>query len=239
MAALLLKFVAPMQSWGIKSMFTIRDTEKEPTKSGVIGLLAAAFGRKRCDSIEDLAGLRMGVRVDREGTVFKDYQTVQGVLKASISKEQWLKGRDKDRTGGKKDVVSRRYYLSDAAFLVGLEGKRLFLERVYEALLNPRFQLYLGRKGYLPGEPIIFKQEPIVDGSIEEVLPSKPSVLKKGALSKPRYALEVPYSFNPRGRGYIREVWDQPTRPFSERRFSRRYVWTFSMPRGEAIHVSQ
>ncbi len=239
MAVLLLKFIAPMQSWGVKSRFTIRDTEKEPTKSGVIGLLAAALGRRRHEPIEDLARLRVGVRVDREGTIFKDYQTVQGVLKASVSKEQWLKGRQKNRIGGRKDVVSTRYYLSDAAFLVGLEGKRHVLEGVHEALLNPCFQLYLGRKGYLPGEPITFKQEPIVEGSLEDVLPPQQSIVQKDALSNPRYALEVSYSFNPGGVGYVREIWDQPSGTFSERKFSRRYVWSFTLPRGEAIHVSQ
>ena len=239
MAVLLLKFIAPMQSWGVKSRFTIRDTEKEPTKSGVIGLLAAALGRRRHEPIEDLTGLRLGVRVDREGTIFKDYQTTQGVLKASVSREKWLKGRNKGRSGDMKDVVSTRYYLSDAAFLVGLEGERHMLEGIYEALLNPCFHLYLGRKGYLPGEPITFNQEPILKGDLEDVLPSRAPLVKKDELNNPRYALEVSYSFNPGGIGYVREVWDQPSGTFSERKFSRRYVWSFTLPRGEAIYVPQ
>ena len=60
-------FDAPMQSWGTKSQFASRDTAMEPTKSGVVGLLAAALGvpREEDDDIQRLARMRMGVRVDR------------------------------------------------------------------------------------------------------------------------------------------------------------------------------
>lgn len=69
MATLLIRLAAPMQSWGDESKYDIRQTWKEPSKSGVIGLLAAALGLKR-DS-EDIpalsASLRMGVRVEMPG----------------------------------------------------------------------------------------------------------------------------------------------------------------------------
>jgi len=47
----------------------------EPSKSGVVGLLCAALGRPRAADGSDLAALRMGVRVDREGVLKVDYQT--------------------------------------------------------------------------------------------------------------------------------------------------------------------
>ena len=62
---LLLRLAAPMQSWGVASKYTTRDTAMGPSKSGVIGLLAAALGRGRDESIEDLAGLKFGVRADQ------------------------------------------------------------------------------------------------------------------------------------------------------------------------------
>lgn len=49
MATLLLQLVAPMQSWGSRSRFDDRDTEREPTKSGVLGLVASALGRPRAE----------------------------------------------------------------------------------------------------------------------------------------------------------------------------------------------
>jgi len=44
MATLLLRLAAPLQAWGADSKFETRKTAREPTKSGVIGLLAAALG---------------------------------------------------------------------------------------------------------------------------------------------------------------------------------------------------
>ena len=54
MTVLLLRLAGPLQSWGVKSRFTVRATELAPTKSGIIGMLAAAVGRRRTDPIEDL-----------------------------------------------------------------------------------------------------------------------------------------------------------------------------------------
>lgn len=47
MATLLLRLAAPLQAWGADSKFETRKTGREPTKSGVIGLLAAALGLRR------------------------------------------------------------------------------------------------------------------------------------------------------------------------------------------------
>ncbi len=141
MHTLLLRLKGPMQSWGVQSLFTVRDTGREPSKSGVIGLLCAALGRPRTAPLDDLVRMRMGVRVDREGRVEMDYHTAMNVLKAS---------------GGIKETeVSRRYYLADAAFLVGLESGDLdLLRQLHDALHDPVWPLYLGRKAFVPGEPV-------------------------------------------------------------------------------------
>lgn len=144
MSVLLLRLAGPMQSWGTQSRFTVRDTGLEPSKSGVVGLLCAALGRRRGEPVADLAALTMGVRVDQEGVMSRDYQTAGkgGILKASGQVER------------KNLVVSTRYYLADARFLVGLEGQTLsLLTQVHEALRDPHWPLYLGRKAFVPGEP--------------------------------------------------------------------------------------
>lgn len=141
---LLLRLAGPMQSWGSRSRFGERDTEREPTKSGVIGLLCAALGRPRDAAVADLAALRFGVRVDREGRIERDYHTALDVRKADP--------KASPRVG---TVVSTRFYLADAAFLVGLESPDLgFLEHLDRALTRPRWPLYLGRKAFVPGEPV-------------------------------------------------------------------------------------
>jgi CRISPR system Cascade subunit CasD len=128
MATLMIRLCGPMQSWGVRSRYDYRDTWPYPTKSGVLGLLCAALGRDRHEPIDDLAALRMGVRVDRPGTLKVDYQTASQVLTSEFAL------RD--------TVQSWRSYLSDAAFLVGLEGDDSLLSQCYEALLRPRWPLF-------------------------------------------------------------------------------------------------
>ncbi|MHA6802941.1 type I-E CRISPR-associated protein Cas5/CasD [Salinifilum ghardaiensis] len=137
-----LRIDAPMQSWGSRSKFIIRDTEREPTKSGIVGLLAAARGIARDDeAISKLAALRMGVRVDREGLVERDFHTAQDV----------------PNTDGKghRTVVSHRYYLADALFLVALEGEEDMLAELERAVRAPRWPLFFGRKAFVPARPLV------------------------------------------------------------------------------------
>lgn len=140
MATLLLRFRAPMMSWGDHSRFTIRDTRREPTKSAVIGLLCAALGRPRHEPIHDLASLSMGVRVNQEGLVDCDYHTIENSIKSSGSHGS--------------TVISHRYYIADADYLIGLEGERSQLELLDKSLESPCWQLYFGRKSFVPSLPV-------------------------------------------------------------------------------------
>jgi CRISPR system Cascade subunit CasD len=142
MSVLLMRLAGPMQSWGTRSRFSNRDTGLEPSRSGVIGLLCAAFGRPRDEPLDDFLPLKMAVRVDREGRLMRDYHTAQNVRRA-------------DSTKGKQEtVLSERFYLADADFLVGLEGDLAFLNRLNDALLRPVWSLFLGRKSFVPTLPL-------------------------------------------------------------------------------------
>lgn len=144
MNTLLIRLSAPMQSWGTQSRFTVRDTGLEPSKSGVLGLLCAALGidREDDDGLQPLTSLRMGVRVDREGLLRVDYHTAKDVRMAN--------GKTKDTE------LSNRYYLANAVFLVGLESEDLaLLEKIQAALQKPVWALFLGRKAFVPGEPVL------------------------------------------------------------------------------------
>jgi len=144
MATLLLRISAPLQSWGTQSHFSHRDTGREPSKSGIIGLLCAALGRPRPAPIADLRGLRMGLRCDQPGTILRDFHTAGqgGYYKVGGGIER------------RNPIVSERYYLSDAKFLVGLEGERGLLEELQAALQAPRWFLFFGRKAFLPAERV-------------------------------------------------------------------------------------
>jgi CRISPR system Cascade subunit CasD len=138
----------------------MRDTGREPSKSGVIGLLCAALGRPRHEPVDDLAALRMGVRVDREGRLEKDFHTA-GLRYDLIKNDEDTRKQGKKveyhqvngELGTDNPIISNRYYLADACFLVGLEGDFGLLGELYNALANPVWPLYLGRKAFVPGSP--------------------------------------------------------------------------------------
>jgi CRISPR system Cascade subunit CasD len=177
MPTLLLRMRAPMMSWGDHSRFTIRDTRREPTKSAVIGLLCAALGRPRWEPVHDLAALKMGVRVNREGLVQCDYHTIMDSIKSS---------------GGKGDtVLSDRYYVADADYWVGLEGDFDQLTTLDNALQNPCWQLYFGRKSFVPSRPV---RAGLVDLPLQEALQQQPyeGKITKNQIPELRYVLEIP-----------------------------------------------
>lgn len=207
MATLLMRLQGPLQSWGTSSRFDERDTQLEPSKSGVLGLICAALGRDRSEPVEDLAGLRMGVRVDREGVPMRDFQTATGVLIAS----------GKPNLG--RTVVSPRFYLSDAAFLVGLEGvDENLLAQIHAALRAPIWPLALGRKSFVPGCPV-WLPDGLSALPLVEALKSYPCLTQaqRADKDKPlRCLLEDP------DEGAVR--LDQPVAPFAERRFGPRFV---------------
>jgi CRISPR system Cascade subunit CasD len=215
MSVLLLRLCGPMQSWGVQSRFTVRDTGLEPSKSGVVGLLCAALGRHREEPVADLAALTMGVRVDQEGVMARDYHTAGqgGILKASGKVER------------KNLVVSNRYYLSDARFLVGLKGDDLdLLAQLHAALRDPVWTLYLGRKAFVPGEPVWLKDGLLPDTNLRAALDAY-SWLGCDSTKRPdqvRLVLE-----DPENGAEIRP--DQPL-SFAERRFAPRRVRTGFIP---------
>ena len=166
---LILRFTGPLQSWGVQSRFTIRDSIAEPSKSGVIGLLCAALGRSRTDSIADLAALRLGVRVERDGHLRNDYHTVQNVLSADADLTRFEKGLDAKQKD-LQTVLTQRAYLHDAWFTVGLEGDEGLLREMEQKLRHPCWMLTMGRRSCPPGLPLVVP-DGLQTGVLTEILP--------------------------------------------------------------------
>lgn len=234
MHTLLLRLAGPMQAWGTQSRFLERDTGMEPSKSGVLGLLCAAKGWGRTHPLDDLAALRMGVRVDREGVLGRDYQTAAadyrrdiGVVRADGSKGE--------------TVVSRRYYLADADFLVGLEGDDLaLLDDLDAALGAPRWPLFLGRKAFPPGLPVRLRGGGVrADTDVRHALCGEPWRPRlgappwQGAPGRVRVVLEA----TPERATARRMDQPWPGSSFAERRFAPRDVAIGFWPVGGADGV--
>ncbi|MDT0433313.1 MULTISPECIES: type I-E CRISPR-associated protein Cas5/CasD [Streptomyces] len=205
MTVLLLRLAGPLQSWGSAGRFVRRTTENAPTKSGVLGLLAAAEGRPRHSDLSDLAALRFGVRIDQPGARIRDFQTA----------------RHAD-TGTAKPL-SERYYLCDAVFLAGVEGEVTLLRRLHQAVGAPRFLPYLGRRSCPPARPLLLPQS-LTDQPLDTALRTAPWLASarfrvRGAPSDPPEGLDIlidcppadlpdhtqrdhPISFSPHHRQY-------------------------------------
>lgn len=216
MATLLLRLAAPLQSWGSDSKFETRKTDREPTKSGVIGMLAAALGLRRDDTagLARLNKLRYAVRVDREGSLLVDFHTAN---------------REEDRQKGKAPYVTYRHYLQDAVFLAALESDDAeLLQEIETALHHPVYPLYLGRRSCPPTLPLCLgiRQESLPDVLQNEpplVQTSRKTPLRIVADADPADAAAVPrhdrpVSFSPIHRQYgyrpVREwMVQQPNLP--------------------------
>ena len=148
---LVLRLAGPMQSWGSSSRFTRRSTEAFPTKSGIVGLLAAAQGRRRTDPIEDLAELRMAARVDQPGELLRDFHTAH--------------------REGSPMPLSDRFYQADAVFVAFVEGSAELIEGLAEALRRPVFPLYLGRRSCPPTMPLFLQ---VHEGKSWEIITQLP-----------------------------------------------------------------
>ena len=144
---LLLQLSAPLQSWGgSNARLKVRKTDLQPTKSGIIGMIAASMGISRKDgsvgsdgySLRDLSLLSFGVRIDQPGRLEQDYQIARKNMK-----------RDYGEPGSKNDgnaFITERWYLADAVFLVGLHGEDDLINTIRRSLDNPVWPLYYGRK---------------------------------------------------------------------------------------------
>jgi len=165
---LLLRLEGPLQAWGARSRWDVRDTQPEPTKSGIIGLLGCALGYPRGDhrlETELDAGLRVGVRVEHPGRVIVDFQTVTDFLPTADGRYRHsgvktgtsLQKLRADPEAEPATILSPRAYLEDAAFLVALAeapGVAGLLVRCAHAVRHPVWPLYLGRKACCPTRPI-------------------------------------------------------------------------------------
>ncbi|MEV6383081.1 type I-E CRISPR-associated protein Cas5/CasD [Streptomyces sp. NPDC051773] len=151
---LLLRLAGPLQSWGERSHFNERDTARFPTRSGVIGLLAAALGRPRGAGIDDLTGLSITIRTDRPGIILRDLHTVGGGLPA---KATVTTAEGKKRPGDTGTLLTHRSYLADAAFTLALtaDDDTALLDHVAAALAAPHWPPYLGRRSCPPEGPLL------------------------------------------------------------------------------------
>lgn len=188
MSVLLLRLAAPLQAWGSSSKFDIRTTEREPTKSGVIGMIASALSIQRNaensdDEIKKLNKVRFGVRVEKEGKLIKDFHMAYSGKLSDSEKRHTSLSKMKNNIH-----LSERYYLSDAVFLVAIESDDTeLLKKIESALQRPVYPLFLGRRSCPPTLPVVYGMR---DSELTEVLRNEPPLIQD---SKNKSARRIVY----------------------------------------------
>jgi len=163
---LVFRLYGPLASWGDIAVGEQRPTTPHPSKSAVLGLIAAALGVRRDEEERQQAlaeGYGYAVRVDAPGVLQRDYHTVQ--IPDRRSKHMLTR---RDETLDRQNlytVLSTRDYRCDGLYTVGLwiTGEAATsLEEIAASLRNPHFPLYLGRKSCplaLPVYPLCLQTE--------------------------------------------------------------------------------
>ncbi|MFC0530336.1 type I-E CRISPR-associated protein Cas5/CasD [Phytohabitans kaempferiae] len=202
MSVLLLRLAGPLQAWGSSSRFARRGTEVAPTKSGVIGLLAAAKGVRRTEPLTELLGLEFGVRLDQPGQILRDFQTARSL------------------DGRQSAPLTYRFYLSDAVFLAAVSGERELLHGLAEALNRPQFPLYLGRRSCPPVGPINLG---VHDETLDDALKQWPWLAAKWYRRKASHMVQLEIIRDARPGEPVTET--MPDEPVSFDPAHRQHTW--------------
>jgi CRISPR system Cascade subunit CasD len=154
-----------MQSWGSSSRFTRRETEAFPTKSALIGLLAAAAGIDKYapDEAEKLAPFsalqltvyRLPRAAGRLVERLSDFHTVGGGYDSKASAFDKMSIPRKASGGASANaVITHRTYLNEARFIAAFEGDADIINAAIRHLENPVWGVWFGRKTCLPAMPL-------------------------------------------------------------------------------------
>jgi CRISPR system Cascade subunit CasD len=165
MDAVLLRFDAPLMSFGGVMVDHVGVTRSFPACSMLAGLLANALGHDHRNAAETerlQARLRHAVRCDRPGQPLVDYHTAD-LSQDFLSADGWTtRGTVEGRGGGpsaKGTHIRLRHYLADARYTVALTlvpaDEQPDLERIETALRTPYRPLFIGRKTCLPASPLL------------------------------------------------------------------------------------
>lgn len=154
---------APFQSWGASSKFQYRETNSFPTKSALVGILAAALGIDKWDpeeaqKLSPFIALHLTVvkliKNKIHTTRLSDFHTIGGGYDKNKSLREKMSISSKASGGTSTTVITHRSYLNDARFVALFNGEKSLLEKIQAALLNPTWGVWYGRKHCLPASPL-------------------------------------------------------------------------------------
>lgn len=152
-----------MAGYGGIAVGEMRSSWSRPSRSAVLGMIAAALGIRRDDEKAQAnlqAGYGFSVMVLQQGTMMQDFHTIQSVSSKSLKKmNHVITRRDEMNLGDLETILSKREYLCDhvsvaCIWIRDAESAQYSLEEIVMAFRNPAYCLYLGRKSCPPALPV-------------------------------------------------------------------------------------
>ncbi|MEP6835386.1 MAG: type I-E CRISPR-associated protein Cas5/CasD [Gemmatimonas sp.] len=154
---------APLASWGEIAVGEWRGSWDTPSRSAVIGLVGAALGVERSDTVLQAAlrdGYRVAVRADRKGSAMQDYHTMQSVEQGIVKKRNlrtraslWTVPKESRQT-----ILSRREYRQNVVHTVAVWSvgqAQWSLEDLARSLERPVYAPFAGRRCNPLGLPMM------------------------------------------------------------------------------------
>ncbi|QYN43654.1 type I-E CRISPR-associated protein Cas5/CasD [Gilliamella sp. ESL0441] len=163
---LIFQIYAPLTSWGEPAVGEVRHSNIIPSRSAVLGFLAAALGIRRDDECIDAFNQHYHVAVRPfvdKSRWFSDFHTVQ--MPKANKKEVFYTRFDEIRRNPQdlETLLTKREYYNDVYYQIVItetKGAPYSVEQIKQALLTPVFHLYVGRKNSplsLPLAPVIYE----------------------------------------------------------------------------------
>lgn len=160
MEFLVFRLYGPLASWGDTAVGGTRPSHLMPTRSAILGLLAAALGiarseQSRLDQLSE--ALHVGAKAESVGVLARDYHTAQ--VPSTERKAIWnhRKAETENARNSLNTILSTRDYRADADWVIAISrkpGSDFDLPGLAEALRYPVYPLYLGRKACPPAAPL-------------------------------------------------------------------------------------
>lgn len=178
MKFLRLHFSGILQHYSSQSYGTIRGdcrTELFPTKASVVGLISSALGLSRGDEKIKYLYSTLNVKyknLSKNQSVLTDFQSVK-----PLKSQNYYMNKMRPANGfatfenktNEDNIIKRVEYLQDAKFDVFIGTDEELLKTIYDALRDPVYNVYFGRRNCIPNKPIVTEFKLIDEGELEDV----------------------------------------------------------------------
>lgn len=157
----------------LTSLKTTYNTSIIPTKSAIIGLIASALGLPRkSEKINYLYNnINTKYKVIKSGYIFEDFQTIKPLKSQNCYMNKFY-NRNLFTTAsgnyGYINIIKNIQYIQDAEFEIYISTNDELLETIFNAIKNPEYSLYFGKRSCIPNKPIVtdfnlIKEEDLTD----------------------------------------------------------------------------